>query len=169
MELEVQWQEHELGEYPMIVLTWEDGMRGAPWGIHRKVRGRPSLSMKIAEKRSPEPFFFLKSRGQNQNEVQSACSASPFHRLIESGAGRSRDIGVIRAGHDPARRRTFPDSVLGLGCGKFLLGAKAGVISNATSAKARMRQISAPSKRDERAGWTTINDRRTFSGGSLAG
>lgn len=30
MELEVQWQEHELGTYPTIVLTWEDGMRGAP-------------------------------------------------------------------------------------------------------------------------------------------
>jgi hypothetical protein len=30
MELEVQWQEHELGEYPMIVRTWEDAMRGAP-------------------------------------------------------------------------------------------------------------------------------------------
>jgi hypothetical protein len=30
MELEVQWQEHELGEYPTIVLSWEDGMRGAP-------------------------------------------------------------------------------------------------------------------------------------------
>jgi hypothetical protein len=31
MELEVQWQEHELREYPTIVLTWEDAMRGAPW------------------------------------------------------------------------------------------------------------------------------------------
>ena len=31
MELEVQWQEHELGTYPLIVLTWEDAMRGAPW------------------------------------------------------------------------------------------------------------------------------------------
>ena len=31
MELEVQWQEHELGSYPLIVLAWEDGMRGAPW------------------------------------------------------------------------------------------------------------------------------------------
>jgi hypothetical protein len=31
MELEVQWQEHELGSCPLIVLTWEDGMRGAPW------------------------------------------------------------------------------------------------------------------------------------------
>jgi hypothetical protein len=30
MELEVQWQEHELGEYPTIVLSWEDAMRGAP-------------------------------------------------------------------------------------------------------------------------------------------
>ena len=30
MELEVQWQEHELGEYPTIVLAWEDAMRGAP-------------------------------------------------------------------------------------------------------------------------------------------
>jgi hypothetical protein len=31
MELEIQWQEHDLGEYPTIVLTWEDAMRGAPW------------------------------------------------------------------------------------------------------------------------------------------
>ena len=31
MELEVQWQKHELGSYPLIVLAWEDGMRGAPW------------------------------------------------------------------------------------------------------------------------------------------
>jgi hypothetical protein len=31
MELEVQWQEHELGSYPVIVLAWEDAMRGAPW------------------------------------------------------------------------------------------------------------------------------------------
>lgn len=30
MELEIQWQEHELGSYPAIVLTWEDAMRGAP-------------------------------------------------------------------------------------------------------------------------------------------
>ncbi len=27
MELEVQWQEHELGSYPTIVLLWEDAMR----------------------------------------------------------------------------------------------------------------------------------------------
>ncbi len=31
MELEVQWQEHDLGEYPAIILIWEDAMRGAPW------------------------------------------------------------------------------------------------------------------------------------------
>lgn len=31
MELEVQSQEHVLGEYPTNVLTWEDAMRGAPW------------------------------------------------------------------------------------------------------------------------------------------
>jgi hypothetical protein len=31
MRLVIQWQEHELGEYPLIVLAWEDAMRGAPW------------------------------------------------------------------------------------------------------------------------------------------
>jgi hypothetical protein len=31
MELEIQWREHDLGEYPIIVLTWKDAMRGAPW------------------------------------------------------------------------------------------------------------------------------------------
>ncbi len=36
MELELRWQEHELGIYPLIVLTWEDGMRGAPAGYLEK-------------------------------------------------------------------------------------------------------------------------------------
>jgi hypothetical protein len=31
MELEVQWQQHELKEYPVIVPTSEDAKRGAPW------------------------------------------------------------------------------------------------------------------------------------------
>ena len=31
MELEIQWQEYDLGEYPTIVLAWEDAMRGARW------------------------------------------------------------------------------------------------------------------------------------------
>ena len=31
MELEVVWQEHELGNYPVIGLTWEDPFRGVPW------------------------------------------------------------------------------------------------------------------------------------------
>ena len=31
MELEVQWQESDLGEYPTIVLPWEDAMHSAPW------------------------------------------------------------------------------------------------------------------------------------------
>jgi hypothetical protein len=30
MELEIQWQEHDLGEYPTIVLAWEDAMCGTP-------------------------------------------------------------------------------------------------------------------------------------------
>jgi hypothetical protein len=30
MELQIQWQDYELGSYPLIVLTWEDGMRRAP-------------------------------------------------------------------------------------------------------------------------------------------
>jgi hypothetical protein len=36
MELEVQWQEHELGSYPTIVLLWKDAMRGKVFGLtHR--------------------------------------------------------------------------------------------------------------------------------------
>jgi hypothetical protein len=30
MDLEIQWQEHDSGAYPVIVLSWEDGMRAAP-------------------------------------------------------------------------------------------------------------------------------------------
>lgn len=32
MELEVQWQEHDSGSYPLIVLLWEDGAYG-PRGV----------------------------------------------------------------------------------------------------------------------------------------
>jgi hypothetical protein len=31
MELEIVWQEHELGNYPTIGLVWDDPMRGTPW------------------------------------------------------------------------------------------------------------------------------------------
>jgi hypothetical protein len=58
----------------------------------------------------------------------------------------------MRAGHDHVRRRAFPISVFGFGCEKLPLGVKAGLIINARIAKARTRQISAPSKRDDRAG-----------------
>jgi hypothetical protein len=30
MRLAVEWQEHELGYYPVIALVWEDGMIGVP-------------------------------------------------------------------------------------------------------------------------------------------
>ena len=30
MDLEIVWQEHELGSYPVIALTWEDAFRGVP-------------------------------------------------------------------------------------------------------------------------------------------
>jgi len=31
MELEVQWQDHDLGAFQLIVLTAEDAMHCAPW------------------------------------------------------------------------------------------------------------------------------------------
>jgi hypothetical protein len=31
MELEIVWQEHELGDDPSIGLVWNDPMRGRPW------------------------------------------------------------------------------------------------------------------------------------------
>ena len=31
MDLEIVWQEHELGQYPVIGLVWEDPLRGVPW------------------------------------------------------------------------------------------------------------------------------------------
>jgi hypothetical protein len=31
MDLEIVWQDHELGQYPVIGLVWEDPMRGVPW------------------------------------------------------------------------------------------------------------------------------------------
>jgi hypothetical protein len=31
MDLEIVWQEHELGQHPVIGLVWEDRLRGVPW------------------------------------------------------------------------------------------------------------------------------------------
>jgi hypothetical protein len=31
MELEIVWQEHDLGNYLVIGITWEDPFRGVPW------------------------------------------------------------------------------------------------------------------------------------------
>lgn len=36
MELEILWQDHELGSYPVIGLVWEDAMRGTPWSYVSK-------------------------------------------------------------------------------------------------------------------------------------
>jgi len=30
-EFGIVWQEHELGNYPVVGLTWEDPYRGTPW------------------------------------------------------------------------------------------------------------------------------------------
>lgn len=38
MTLEVRWQGHELGDYPVIALVWEDAMRGTPWRYLSKCR-----------------------------------------------------------------------------------------------------------------------------------
>jgi hypothetical protein len=44
LTIEIQWQEHDLGEYPTIVLSWEDAMRGAPWEYIQKFRNAKQLS-----------------------------------------------------------------------------------------------------------------------------
>lgn len=31
MQLEIVWQEHELGNYPTVGLVWDDPTRGTPW------------------------------------------------------------------------------------------------------------------------------------------
>ncbi len=31
IEVEIVWQDHELGQYPVIGLVWEAPMRGVPW------------------------------------------------------------------------------------------------------------------------------------------
>ena len=36
MELDVQWQEHDLGSYSLTILVWEDTMRGVA-GVYREV------------------------------------------------------------------------------------------------------------------------------------
>jgi hypothetical protein len=78
--------------------------------------------------------------------------ASHFIDSLRGVKAAAETWGTIRDVCNHTRRRAFRIWVFGFGCGKLLVGAKAGLIINATRAKARMRQISAPSKRDERSG-----------------
>src|SRR5437879_13315898 len=67
--LEVQWQEHELGSYPTIVLLWEDAMRGTPWNyLERCLVALPAYEngRELPRGRSMRP-------GCSQMECSAAC------------------------------------------------------------------------------------------------
>lgn len=55
IELDVQRQEHDLGEYPTVVLTWEDAMRGAPWEyIERWEKALTEYENPLRDTRGPQ-------------------------------------------------------------------------------------------------------------------
>ena len=68
MELEVQWQEHDLVGYPAIVLTWEDAMRGAPWDYIEKCE-ETLTDTKTSDTTSAD-------RSSNSRQLQATIQAS---------------------------------------------------------------------------------------------
>lgn len=67
MELEIVWKEHDLGSYPLICLTWEDEMRGAPW----KYIARCEAALAAWEDGKPCPASSLKpAAGVDEEEVE---------------------------------------------------------------------------------------------------
>jgi hypothetical protein len=64
MELEIVWREHDLGRYPLICLTWEDEMRGAPW----KYIARCEAALGAWEDGKPCPTSSLKTAAPEDGE-----------------------------------------------------------------------------------------------------
>jgi hypothetical protein len=64
MELEIVWQEHDLGSYPLICLTWEDEMRGTPW----KYIARCEAALSAWEDGKPCPASSLKSAAPDNED-----------------------------------------------------------------------------------------------------
>ena len=64
MELEIVWKEHDLGSYPLICLTWEDDMRGAPW----KYIARCEAALSAWEDGKPCPASSLKTAASDDED-----------------------------------------------------------------------------------------------------
>jgi len=73
MKLELQWQEHELGEYPMTVLTWEDAMRRAP---HEYVE-RCERALTAYEYGEEPPRWSLPALDEDQDEEEHSDPPDP--------------------------------------------------------------------------------------------
>jgi hypothetical protein len=98
MELEIQWQEHELGAYPMIVLVWEDSMRGAPATYISRCQDALfefASGEKLPNCRSwqedEDNDFFASLRGCRQ--VERFVGGCPRLRLTSGSVGWSFDLG----------------------------------------------------------------------------
>jgi hypothetical protein len=70
MELEVQWQEHELGEYPTIVLAWEDAMRGPPWDYIQKCQD----ALAVIDGAEPPSGSVHRRIEQEETDDEDTCS-----------------------------------------------------------------------------------------------
>ena len=70
MELDVQWQEHELGEYPAIVLAWEDAMRGAPWDYIQKCQD----ALAVIDGAEPPSGSVHRRIEQEETDDEDTCS-----------------------------------------------------------------------------------------------
>src|SRR5258708_32995183 len=83
MELEVQWQDHDLGEYPTIVLTWEDAMRGGQQRADSNLMKSGSFRRKKRRKESSRECVWKKNifavecaslEGSRRRSASGACS-----------------------------------------------------------------------------------------------
>lgn len=107
MELEVQWQEHELGDYPTIVPLWEDAMRGTPWNylercrVARRLRlTRKAVSFLSAGQCRPSvrktttqivlPSILTRHRPTHRKRLTSSKSQRYISKLIQWGLEASK-------------------------------------------------------------------------------
>jgi hypothetical protein len=66
MELEIIWQEHELGDYPVIALTWEDATRGAPWDYVARCEEALTANGNGGELPHPWPNLYVVPEDDNE-------------------------------------------------------------------------------------------------------
>jgi len=80
-EFDIQWQEHDLGEYPLSVLTWEDAMCVAPWDCIARCEAPLTAEENGGQLPSGWPMLSVALQDDDEFDEEYRISETPPERL----------------------------------------------------------------------------------------